>query len=63
MHRPQNLLKSLSKNLLVCKPGLTIIIIIIIIIIVIIIIIITINLFNVDTQNMQIMCIFKNSGL
>ena len=62
MHRPQNLLKSLSKNLLVCKPGLTIIIIIIIIIIVIIIII-TINLFNVNTQNMQIMCIFKNSGL
>ena len=60
MHRPQNLLKSLSKNLLVCKPGLTIIIIIIIIVI---IIIITINLFNVDTQNMQIMCIVKNSGL
>ena len=60
MHRPQNLLKSLSKNLLVCEPGLTIIIIIIIIVI---IIIITINLFNVDTQNMQIMCIFKNSGL
>ena len=60
MYRPQNLLKSLSKNLLVCEPGLTIIIIIIIIVI---IIIITINLFNVDTQNMQIMCIFKNSGL
>ena len=59
MYRPQNLLKSLSKNLLVCEPGLTIIIIIIIVII----IIITINLFNVDTQNMQIMCIFKNSGL
>ena len=48
MYRPQNLLKSLSKNLLVCEPGLTIIIIIIIVII----IIITINLFNVDTQNM-----------
>ena len=61
MYRPQNLLKSLSKNLLVCEPGLTIIIIIIIIIV--IIIIITINLFNVDTQNMQIMCIVKNSGL
>ena len=60
MYRPQNLLKSLSKNLLVCEPGLTIIIIIIIIVF---IIIITINLFNVDTQNMQIMCIFKNSGL
>ena len=60
MYRPQNLLKSLSKNLLVCEPGLTIIIIIIIIVI---IIIITINLFNVDTQNMQIMCIVKNSGL
>ena len=59
MYRPQNLLKSLSKNLLVCEPGLTIIIIIIIVII----IIITINLFNVDTQNMQIMCIVKNSGL
>ena len=40
MNRPQNLLKSLSKNLLVCEPGLTIIIIIIIIIIVIVIIII-----------------------
>ena len=60
MYRPQNLLKSLSKNLLVCEPGLTIIIIIIIIVF---IIIITINLFNVDTQNMQIMCIVKNSGL
>ena len=59
MNRPQNLLKSLSKNLIVCEPGLTIIIIIIIVII----IIITINLFNVDTQNMQIMCIVKNSGL
>ena len=37
MNRPQNLLKSLSKNLLVCEPGLTIIIIIIVIVIIIII--------------------------